>query len=284
MGKVYLILVIILSSNLIQLNALAKERIILEPEPEPIIPPPTDKNQSEQDLLRMRKRRRKREGKNLSRFDFFQKKRDQELEQAAEKKGPYEFMLQTSLVLPAILARGPRSNYTSELTAHISAQFRLDTSEDPFSQQYWWGVRIAPFAGTGVYEETAGRYNFFYFGPTFGIGSLSRTGAKEQKNLKEKKTKSSIRSKKTELKTTAWFFTGGIAAQTRIVKVDPTDDIADKEMNTIKSAKLDGPGLWAEFTYANIYFGSLGVHYSAGIQLGEQKAFLWVGIGAGGWY
>ncbi|MFK7823190.1 MAG: hypothetical protein AB8G05_03480 [Oligoflexales bacterium] len=280
MGKVYLILVIIFSSNFLLPSVFGKDRIILAPNPEPVVPPPPDKEQSQQDLQRLRKRRKKRKGGNISRYKYFQNKRNQQLVKDSEKKGPYQFMTQTSLVLPAILARGPRSNYTSELSAHISTFFRLSPDEEPFSQQYWWGIRIAPFAGTGNYQETAGRYNFFYFGPMIGIGSLSRSLETDQKENNGIVT----RSNKNTPKTNGWFLMGGIAAHTRIVQVDPTDDIADKEMNTIKSAKLDGTGLWVEFTYANIYFGSLGAHYVAGVQLGEEKVFLWLGVGAGGWY
>ncbi|NRA44935.1 MAG: hypothetical protein HRU09_08275 [Oligoflexales bacterium] len=285
MGKVYLILVCISSDLFLDPAAFGKDRIILLPEPKHATPPTPDPGQSDKDLQKLRERRKKREGGSLSYFDFFQHKRDKKLAKAAGKQGPYGFLMQTTLVLPALSARGPRSNYTSELSTHISALFRLSPEEDPFTQQFWWGLRLAPFAGTGTYKETAGRFNFLYFGPSFGIGNLSRESDDPDDSDESKKSGSSKRPKKKKIpETNAWFLMGGIAAHSRIVEVDPTDDIADKEMNTINSVQLDGPGLWVEFTYANIYFGSLGIHYVAGVQLGEEKMFFWIGAGAGGWY
>ena len=284
MGKVYLILVTVLSSYLFGFQVFGQEKIILDSKPRHAIPPEPDPEQSEKDLLRLKKRRQKREGGGLSHFEFFERKRNKSLEKAAGKMGPYQFMIQTTIVLPALSARGPRSNYTSELSTHISSFFRLSPDDDPFSQQFWWGFRLAPFAGTGTYEETAGRYNFFYFGPMFGIGTLNRSHENGSPNPKSKNRKLPKKAKKSAPETSAWFLMGGLAAQTRIVKVDPTDDVADKEMNTLNSAQLDGPGLWAEFTYANIYFGSLGIHYVAGVQLAEEKVFFWLGVGAGGWH
>lgn len=283
MGKVYLIISCIVGSWFVSMYAFSQDRIILAPEPEPIDPPSPDPEQGNRDLQRLRKRRKKREGTGLSKFGYYRKKRNLELGKAAGKKGPYRFMTQTSIVLPTILAQGPRSNYTSELTTHISAVMRF-SDKNPFSQHTWWGIRIAPYAGTGTYKETAGRYNFFNFGPMFGIGSINRSGLIEEKESKSKPKNRPNAVGKNIPKTTAWFLMGGIAAHTRIVEVDPTDEVADKEMNTTNKPELDGPGIWAEFTYANIYFGSLGVHYMAGVQIGEEKVFLWLGVGAGGWY
>lgn len=251
------------------------------PKPLRVIPPAQDENVMEEDLENMKKRRQKRNKPKKSLFEWYERKKQESLKKESQKPRPYQFLTQINLVYPMIFVSPPRSSFTTEPSSHFSLFFRMFPGEAKEDLQFWWGFRLAAFSGTGYYKSTAGRYSYLYLGPMFGIGKLNLNSNQSEKDIDNKK-KNGDNLK--YIKKSGWFLMGGIAGQTRIAKTDPTDEFTDKDFDSIRWLELDGTGLWAEFTYSDIYFGALGLQYVAGLQLAEGKTFLWLGMGLGGWY
>jgi len=189
-------------------------------------------------------------------------------------------MAQMSLVYPQVLVSGPRKDYTTEITSHFSGMMRLDSAFKPDEWQTWLGFRMAPFSGTGQYSETVGRYGYLYVGPMVGLGKIyspilkkvTNAGTVNERNVP---VGSPVR--------VGWMFTAGLALQSRQGKQDPTDDFTNKDLDTVRGFKMDAPGISLELTWVKIHYGQLGMHWTAGIQTGEGKNFVWLGAAMGGW-
>lgn len=284
MGKHFLALIIII--HLCSAFSLfAEDRIQFMPPPTRYIPPNMGHDTLERDLRRKRQYRRQQDHKNPV-GPYSQKRNSYEPKMPQkELKAPkvnYNTMLQLSLILPTINTSGPRSEYTTELSSHLSFLKKIEFTRKKSTSSMWWGLRFAPFSGTGIYENVAGRYSFFYFGPILGIGEVN--ARKANTNSRERKAAGVIRAETSEtLSRTAWFFTGGLAAVSGQAKVEATNQRVDQDMTTNRGAKLDGASFWFEYTYSNIRHDALGINYVSGIQLGRGKTFIWLGIGLAGW-
>ena len=220
------------------------------------------------DLMELKRRRLKRE-KDANQPESPEKARNRKLSEESRKPRPYEFFLQLSLVSTKVNVTAPRKDYQSDLTSHIQALFRI-TEGKPNELHWWWGFRIAPFAGSGIYEETPGRFGFIYSGPSFGLGSINVSEQDTEKNPYRLKT--------------GWLWTWGIAAQTRRAELDPSGEPPEKDINTSDGIEFDAPGVWTEFSIMTIHFGALAWNFVGGAQLGEGKTFMWFGVGAAGFY
>ena len=76
---------------------------------------------------------------------------------------------------------------------------------------------------------------------------------------------------------------GGIAGQHRLNGTDPSNEgQVDDDFN--EGVGLDVPGIWIEYRYMRIIWGALATNFVAGIQSGEEKYFIYTGIGFGGWH
>lgn len=278
--------------------------IQLDIEPLKIRPEATDRNRLDKSLQRMKKKREKREPKE-SRPGIF-KKQTEKLKQAANIHRPYKFMLSTSFNIPWLTTSGDRKNYTIDPSFHILSLHRIQQTLNPDKFQFFLGSRTAAFSGSGTFESISGRYSFLYLGPVFAWGKFTRENINDEKTGSDKsrhdmnKTKDS---QKENSKQTAndpvqqkeqkldWgimdeFFAVclGISAQARFSRNDAKGIEPSDDLNATKSLVLDTPGLWLELRKSYIYYGSVGIDYTAGIQLGKGKTFVWMGIGVSGWH
>jgi hypothetical protein len=130
----------------------------------------------------------------------------------------------------------------------------------------WYGFRLAPFTGSGFYKGVPATFAFTYFGPSIGVGRLNRVNADATGTM------------------SGWLMTSGVAAQSRLSRVDPSKrDEVDGEFNP-RGFAFDAPGLWMEARYLHISYGALGLNGVAGVQFGRKKFFLYGGLGAAFWH
>ena len=281
MGNVFLICISISLICVVSSYAFGKETILLAPEPTPLPLPPPGKHRDLKYFRNLKKQRLQKKKNKQKLKKPTQSPDEQKLIDDALKKTSYHVMAQTTFVYPVLQTSGPRKNYTTDLTNHFSMYMRPSRMKDEKNSHFWGGFRLAPFSGSGQYEETIGRYSFLYFGPVLAFGGLiapSDTSDSPLTSQAESKLP-----KKMPIKS-AWMITGGISVQTRIAHIDPTDEYTDVDLNTTRGANIDIPGIWVELIYSKIYFGGFGGHYVTGVQLGEGKKFFWFGLGAGAWY
>ena len=281
-GKLFLICFIWLGPFEGNYKLLAADDIFLPPSPSPLAPPPPSKSRDRDFFRNLKKNREKKnEPKKPPLEDLYSYEKDKELLKFIENKKSYHFMAQISLLLPFVTTSGQRKNFSTELTSHMNVLFHIPQIRLEKKTPIWGGLRVAPFSGVGQYAETVGRYSFLYFGPSIAYGGLipDISDPLKKKMSPAKESKQVVFPVKS-----AWFLSMGFSGQTRIANIDPSSDVVDKDLNTFQGAQLDGSGFWMELTYAKIYFGGLGVHYVSGLQLAEEKLFIWLGFAAGGWY
>ena len=243
--------------------------------PKPKSPPPRDEQEIEQsDLIRKRNNRNRRE---YVKPNPEKEAKEEKISRQEEAYAPRDrwMMMELSLIAPTMRVQGQREKYTSELTTHFQVFFRKGGKESDNKKGLWYGARLAPFSGTGIYQDVPGNYGFIYFGPILGYGLLE--GLPERKKILQE-TKSSEISLPV-LK--GWIFSGGLAIQSRMGTTDPADEV-DDEFDT-KPIAFDSPGLWFEYRLLRVYYGALGMNYVFGLQQGKEKTFVWLGLGMAGW-
>lgn len=252
----------------------SKGGILFPTKPRQIVPPSPDPEKREKQLRKKRQHNIEQKKSIEPPKPPSAKLQQEALAKNSVEERPMRFMLQASLVYPTIMVNGERKDYTTEITSHLHLFFRTNIESQPGSTQFWWGARVAPFSGTGFYKGIPGRYNFTYFGPMLGIGSLSPIN--KEKNKSEKELIFGTRS--------AWSLMAGVAGQIRTGKTEREYEEIDNDLDSTKGGKLDGNGLWIEATYMSIRYGAISTNYILGAQLGEGKRFIYLSVGFGGWY
>lgn len=247
------------------------------------IPEPESKDPLGDSLNRMKGERAKRDGKPAV-VDDGPNYLDRHLAAAALDPHPMKFWLDVSLIQPIVITRGDRSNYTADVTSHVLGNFRINPDKPTNIPQLWTGFRLAPFAGSGTYKNSTGRYGFLYFGPMIGLGSFDLALAPSESPFESKTAGGSDKAAKPKVNVrTGWIVNGGLALQSRIGRLDATVEDPGDDFDTKKLA-FDIPGLWAEARYFRLYYNALSFSGIAGAQAGKGKYFFWIGIGAGGIY
>ena len=204
--------------------------------------------------------------------------RDEELRVENEKPRDMRVMLQLTLVAPWILTGERRHRYTSDLTSHFKAYYRLSSSP-PENSGYWWtGFRLAPFAGTGTHGFTTGNYGFTYFGPAIGFGKISKVIS--EKDRAAAGVASSIVPPSPNRQT--WMVMGGVAMQNRVARVEDPTDKPEEDFDS-KPIAYDAPGTWIEASWGTIRWGAVSTETVTGVQIGAGKTFVWLGVGIAGW-
>jgi hypothetical protein len=242
-------------------------------------PPEYDRNNADNDLERKQEQRRIRDRSGRKPVLEREEKRNIALSKDAVKHHELDFMLQVSLVLPYLKTTGNRKNYTADLTSHFHLFYRGTKTPNDAAGNLWWGFRTAMFSGTGIYKNIPGRYGFTYFGPMIGIGKISSA---EQAGGSSAAGADPMEDQFFPTRH-GWFLMFGIAATSRIVKIDPSELPLDQDFDRSSGVKFDKPGLWTEFTYATVHFGAVGVNLSLGTQFAQGKTFYYTGLGAAGW-
>ncbi|MBI2602868.1 MAG: hypothetical protein HYW48_07425 [Deltaproteobacteria bacterium] len=297
MGSIFLVLFLILalpfSHVFAQTADLAEEGgkempderegsgIELPPAPERIIPPTPTRKDREQDLERLKKLHEKR-WQDEKHSTGPTSPLAQQFTEEATKKRPQLFYIQTSLALPYVIASGQREKYTVEPGIHLS--FAWKGQKDIYTRHTYYGFRFASFSGSGVYDGTPGRYSFLYFGPSIGFGKVGKHTEVIEQESKKAVTAHEVKERSISYWETGWSLLAGIALQSRIGQIDPTSEAPGDDLNTTKTPKLDGIGLWGEASYFFVFLGALGVNLNIGVQEGKGKHFAWLGVGVSGWY
>jgi hypothetical protein len=198
----------------------------------------------------------------------------------AQEPRLYRAMVQMGLVVPWVWTHPPRSYFTTDLTTHVTALFRLRTTRPNEAVQGWMGARMAPFSGSGSVDGLGGRYNLYYWGPAFAIGRvtdlISKERDREKIRIEETHDRYPIR--------TVWFLSGGIGIPSVLAAMDPTTEKQTKELASSKGPYVGGTAVWAEFMYGRIYYGTVGVQPTVGFQYNPGMSFAWVSLSVGGWY
>lgn len=243
--------------------------VTLPPAPRRVLPPA--KTQEEQQLEI--KRRRQERARKI-------KPRPKTARFAPQKPEDIKFHILSQYVYPRVFTSGPRKRYVAEPTPHAALVW-WQACEQRSRPLYVF--RFAPFVGSGIYDNTAGRFGLSYLGIGLGIGRLKthHLNAQRQKQALEARQLTS-RLSKTHLR--GWTLSLGLALQVRHGRVDSSTDPPPEDLDTSKGVTVDGFGLWSEFSYLLKLFGTLGVHGSVGFQQGRGKVFTYAGLGANFWH
>lgn len=259
-----------------------KTHIELPGNPKPAPPPqrrlPEGEDFGESDLRRKKQLREQREKKLQPPEPSRSEQKEKALIAEEQKERPMHMFMEVSLVRPGIKVSGKRDHYSLDLTNHFQFFMRGNKNEPANKAQFWWGIRLAPFSGSGVYEKIPGRFGFLYFGPMVGLGkfdTLRDTLGDSPRDGDAEKNQLHVRH--------GWLVTSGIAAQSRIGDASRDEKKLSEDLNS-KKFGLDGTGLWMEFRYISIHYGALGFNAFAGGQAGKEKYFYWGGLGVAGWY
>lgn len=196
------------------------------------------------------------------------------------KQRPYRAVLQAGLVIPTVWTKLPRNRYTTELTSHIWGAMRV-TGADAQGWHLWVGARVAPFSGTGMVENTPGRYGVLYWGPVFALGKINPVEEAATQDRSHIRIEGTVQ--RQAVSRSGWMWLGGVAVQSSIGDVEPASETIEKELQT-KGGNLEATAIWLECMYARIYYGTIGVHPSVGVQYGKGLSFAWVSLAFGGWY
>lgn len=253
---------------------------ILPPEI-PKRPPPrgVTPEQMEQDLERLRNRRRQREVKSPSYRQNKRKNLQQQFDDIAKKPGPMQLFMKASFAANHIVTSGnKRTNYLANPSVYFHTYIKPFAHQAFDSYEFWTGFRLAPLSGTGEYQKTAGRFGWTYFGPMFGLGTVSP--ATFSLGAYEESLGTADRSK--DFDRDAFFWMSGIAILSRSGFVEKGRD-KPEDFNS-EGAALDGTGIWTEITAATIYYNRLSTSYSLGIQLGQGKQLFYLSFDLGFWH
>ena len=188
------------------------------------------------------------------------------------KPRPMKFYLQSSLAYTQIKTTGPRSKYDVEPTAIFHGIFRFSEGKNTKSQQFYYGFRLVSFNGSGVYDNSPGRFGFSYFGPMVGLGSF--TNETDASPKEKSRSKDAVRSG-------YWLF-AGVSALSRFGSVMDNDPVAEDFSN--QGITYETPGAWTEIIYHWTISNSYAVSSTIGAHAGKEKLFYYLGFGVGGWH
>jgi hypothetical protein len=245
----------------------------------PAVAPPrldTD-DQLEDDLQRKREERHKREREDRKEGPSPAAKRRMSLLKDTLVHHERWFMTEWSLVGATALTSGDKEGYTVDPTVHMNLFLRRDPSHADGRVGLWYGARVAPFAGTGFYKKKPGAYGSTYFGPMIGVGKIDPVP-------EDGVARADPASGEIEIPSAdGWVLTTGVAAVSRLGHSDSADP-QDKHNDFVdKGVVFDAPGLWAEARFLRILYGAAGFDLFLGVQTGDQKIFVYGGIGAAAW-
>jgi len=255
---------------------IADAQILLPKDPTPVEAPQTTIEQYEKDIEIKRQIRTQRlDKKQIEKNKQSEVIKENQIIQDTLKPRLRKYLLEVSLISPAVITNGDRKDYTSNLTSHFNLFLRNNPKSSDDKMGLWYGFRMAPFSGSGRYKNFSGNYGFTYFGPMIGLGTIESMPAEPSK------AKNGLKANPPAI--SGWVVTGGLALQHRLDGADPSDkDEVDDEFND--NLGFDSPGLWIEYRYLRIVWGAVATNFIAGVQTGQQKIFTYAGLGFGGWH
>jgi hypothetical protein len=267
-----------LQAFLVICPTISKAQILLPPEPQAAPPPRETLDQFDRDLENKKNQRESRERREQRKKEKQQKiLTKKEIFQEAIKPRERFMLMEIALVSPTVLTSGDREGYTSELNTHFNLLFRHNGRQSDGKRGLWYGFRMAPFTGTGIYKGVHGNYGFVYFGPMIGVGTLDA--------MPQDRGRDEIRKENATVPViTGWVASFGLAGQSRQNGMDDADQGKVDDEFTEKGFHFDAPGAWLELRHLRVYHGALGLNFNFGIQTGREKQFIYAGVGVGGWH
>lgn len=243
--------------------------------PKPAVPPRPDGG-GDEDLERKRRERGRREPAPVP--EPASQVRDRSLLKETLATEPPALLIELSLLVGTVANHGPKEGYTMDPTTHFNVYWRKRPKAREDKIQLFAGGRVAPFAGTGFYEERPGSYGITYFGPMVGVG---RIGLVPQDTARD--PDAAIPS------ANGWLVSVGLMAATTAGKRPegepgkPGDGGRDDDFKDRKVI-YDAPGLALEARYLRLSFGRLGFDAVFGLQAGRNRQFFYAGLGVAGYY
>jgi hypothetical protein len=241
-------------------------------------PPAVPEDQLEQDLEEKREQRRLREEADQPPARPYAERRHAALLKEALAPHPRRFLLEISLVAGTAETSGDKSGYSVDPTSHVNAMFRNDPKRSDGRIGLWYGLRLAPFSGSGFYKSHPGTYGSTYFGPMVGVGKIDRAprelGAESEEGLPSDEIPS----------VDGWLLSAGVAAVDQLGRSETAGNLGGPNDLRAKGVTFDAPGLWCEARWLRILYGAFGFDVLVGVQSGQERTIIYGGIGAGAWY
>ncbi len=240
--------------------------------PPPVAEPPPSLPDSKDPIQKRRLEReeKKSEAKKKIEAESIARKSQDAADKAkaeAQEKRPFYGFFDLSLLKPAAAVSGSRSNYTCDMTTHISTYLRMFFDKDPSVVQGWFGVRVAPFGGFGTQNKVTARFAMTFLGPAIAVGKVGMPDDPLNDNPKR----------------FAWLWSGGVAAISKLSRDDETFKGAPSDFQGSGWA-YESPALWSEVRWTRITRGALGFGVITGVQTASGKTFYYAGLSASGFY
>ena len=246
-------------------------QIELPPPPKAVPPPVVPKERDPVELRHQEHLKDQDERREEVKQDVTQKIEKKQVEKAKQEDAaprPMNAFVEFNLVYPKFVTTGKRKKYNGDFATHIHGWSRLSYAKSSNDVQTWIGLRLAPFSGSGIQKDYAGRFSLTYFGPGIGFGRIEdRPGNATDADEPHRK---------------GWLVSAGVSAVSRLA---PRDVLVDHGATDFQSTawSADGPGVWAEFRWMRTFHNALSINILGGAQLGEGKNILYSGVGIAGW-
>lgn len=249
----------------------AKAQIDLPTPPKAVPPPRVPESRNPVNIRHEEHLKKQETQREEEKSEVEQKTEKKRVEQAKQEKlepRPMYGFVELSLLYPKFTTSGQRKKYNGDATTHINMWSRLSYSKPSGVVQPWIGLRIAPFSGSGVQKNYAGRFALTYFGPGIGFGSVDDRPASAGEAESESRY--------------GWLLSAGVAAVSKLTNTDQAIDSGATDF-TPSAWYMDSPGAWAEFRWMSIFQNALSWDVIGGAQLGEGKNIVYFGLGISGW-
>jgi len=244
-------------------------------------PPPGTRSdldrQADEDLRKKQMHRGERDKSLLPPEEPFSVHRNRKLLQEAIAPHNRSLMFELSLHLTSTSVRADRKSYATDPSVHFNIFYRYQKKKYLDKTGPWFGLRMAPFSGSGFHKNKFGSYGLTYLGPMIGVGKIGLIPLREEGEVR---SDASLDTKIPSI--SGWLIGTGIAAVSKSGRSTDNNPAGDSDFNS-KGIGFDGPGLWFEARYIKILYGALGYNLIIGVQSGKQKEFFYTGIGISGW-
>lgn len=260
-------------------TAFAQNDIILPPPTAPqVIPRHNTLEDAENDLKLKRKLRGIREPKAKSKKPVKTKKN------LNDEKKIWKYYAGLSLLIPYVKTHGNfRKDYKMDPGMAVNLKYRLGEGNPFDKKSIWVGFRMAPFSGSGSYQDQNGRMSFLYWGPSLSYGKINFAKSfKSNSADKKQKKKNTGNNSKLSIQD-GWSLSLGFSLLSRYGTVSESFEQGEGDLSN-NALAFDAPGLWTEASYATIFGKTISCDLTLGTQVGESKVFIYGAIGVGLWY
>ncbi len=223
-------------------------------------------------------RRKERESRHRKPRVSWEKAVEEQLTQDALTPRDRLLLVELSLVAPFAITQGVKRGYSHNPTTHFQALWRRGGPKADGKNGLFYGLRLAPFSGTGFYQKKPGSFGLIYFGPVVGWGSLDKAPEDQGNQITH-----ASGLKPSRPTTSGYLFSAGLAALNRQGESGSTNPEDSNNDFGTKGFMFDPPGLWMEYRWLSVHYGGLAVNPFMGVQTGRDKVFVYFGLGTGGW-